>query len=182
LTGLSFGSGRDSAGGRAGRALCHLWGYRPRVWVPSDERCEELGIADKVHFVGAVHDMRKFYAAADVICVPSRGEPLGRTVIEAFAQRRAIVATATGGIPESVVDGETGLLVEFGAVASLVRSLRKLRSDPSLRARLVENAWRVAQDRNHAAGFASQLGQFLNRIGLVGMCKRQRHEVAEERP
>ena len=52
--------------------------------------------------------MRNFYAASDIICVPSKSESFGRTVIEAFATNRPVVASAVGGITETIKEGVNG--------------------------------------------------------------------------
>jgi starch synthase len=60
--------------------------------------------------------VRQLYSLAAVFCCPSVYEPFGIINLEAMACETAVVATAVGGIPEVVVDGETGLLVPFEAV------------------------------------------------------------------
>lgn len=136
----------------------HNYGYAIR------DKCGHLGISENMHFVGSVDDMRPFYSACDVVCVPSKNETFGRTVIEAFAQRRPVVATRTGGIVESVFDGETGLLVDYGDVAALARAIRRLRDDQKLRASLTENAWRLVNERHNESLFRCRLGRILENI------------------
>ena len=73
--------------------------------------------------------------AATVFACPSIYEPLGIVNLEAMACETAVVATAVGGIPEVVVDGETGLLVPFdqpddGYVAAFAEILTSLVTDP----------------------------------------------------
>ena len=104
-------------------------------------KCERLGLSSRVRFVGQVDDMRRFYAASDVVCVPSISESFGRTAVEAFAQRRPVIATRTGGMIDTVINGETGLLVECRDVAGLVHAVQKLRTDEPLRSSLVARAW-----------------------------------------
>jgi glycosyltransferase involved in cell wall biosynthesis len=78
--------------------------------------------------------------------LPSRQEPLGIVNHEAMAASKAVIASRTGGVPEIVVDGETGLLVPPGEVEPLTWALRRLAGDLGLRARLgVAGRQRVRQ-------------------------------------
>jgi glycosyltransferase involved in cell wall biosynthesis len=132
-------------------------------------RCEDLGIAPYVHFVGELADMRLFYAACDLVCVTSRAESFGRTVIEAFAQRRAVVATRAGGIPEIVADGETGLLVYYGDEPALSSAVQRLRAAPSLRQALVNRASDCAMERYHQTVFGAQLRDLMGELRLTSL-------------
>lgn len=111
---------------------------------------EELGLDDAVHFVGWVDggELGNYYAAADVfIATPKPGatsvlEAQGLVYIEAMAAGTPVIASRCGGIPDAVIDGETGLLVEPGDVAGIVSALEQMFEQPALRVRLAENARR----------------------------------------
>jgi glycosyltransferase involved in cell wall biosynthesis len=99
-----------------------------------------LGISDKVHFLGPLRgeELDAAYRAATVLAMPSRENPddvegFGTVFIEAAAFGKPVVGTRTGGIPEAVTDGETGLLVEPGDSASLERALVSLFGNEELR-------------------------------------------------
>jgi glycosyltransferase involved in cell wall biosynthesis len=77
-------------------------------------------------------------AAADVIAAPSLAEGLGVAAIEAMAAGRAVVASAVGGLTESVRDGIEGLLVAPGDVAGLARAIERCLLDETLRRRFGE--------------------------------------------
>jgi glycosyltransferase involved in cell wall biosynthesis len=98
------------------------------------------GLRNRVRLLGNVEDMRDFYQACDLVCVPSVSESFGRTVIEAFAVGVPVVASAVGGIKETVDDGETGLLVRYGDVEGLADALFRLVSDRPLASRLTKQA------------------------------------------
>lgn len=125
---------------------------------------KSLGIDKMVYFVGEVNDMRTFYQACTIVCVPSRGEPYGRTVIEAFAQGCPVIATKVGGIMESVEDGRTGLLVEYGDVSALRDAIRDLYLDSSARRRLAENARESVLQRNNVSTFEGKLNKVLESL------------------
>jgi len=106
-----------------------------------------LGLEEHTHFLGSLRDMPALYRASDLICVPSRSESFGRTLVEAMAIGTPVVATAVGGIPEIVRDGETGLLVPYGDREALRRALVKLLNDAELRDRMVSKARAEAEQR-----------------------------------
>jgi glycosyltransferase involved in cell wall biosynthesis len=81
-------------------------------------------------------ELERLYARAAVVVLPSYREGLPLCVIEAMAHGRPVVASAVGGIPELVRDGETGFLVEPGDVAGLRAAIQRLLADPELRRRL----------------------------------------------
>jgi glycosyltransferase involved in cell wall biosynthesis len=91
---------------------------------------DELGISRRVHFVGWKQDMVPVYAALDVLALTSDNEGTPVTVIEAMAAGVPVVATAVGGVPDVIRDGETGWLVPPGDVPALSRAwLEALRRD-----------------------------------------------------
>jgi glycosyltransferase involved in cell wall biosynthesis len=94
-------------------------------------RAEELGV--DVVFNGAVEDVRIRLEQADVFVLPSRGENLPLSILEAMAAALPVVASRVGGIPELVEDGVTGVLVEPGDADALARGLRDLLEDDERR-------------------------------------------------
>jgi len=101
-----------------------------------EAQARRLGLAPGVHFTGARDDVADVLALADVFVLPSESEGFGRVLVEAMAMGRPVVATAVGGIPDVVVDGATGLLVEPADPAALADAVRALLDDPARAARL----------------------------------------------
>lgn len=90
------------------------------------------GRGEWIRFDGWTDSMSARIARASVVVLPSTGtEPLNITALEAMALRRPVVATCTGGLPEVVVDGETGLLVPVRDVRALAKAIRRLVEDPA---------------------------------------------------
>lgn len=96
------------------------------------------GLAHKVQFLGHRRDIPILLQAADLFVLASHSEGLPLTVLEAMAARRAVVATRVGGVPELVVDGETGLLVPPHHPQALADAIARLVSRPELRATMGE--------------------------------------------
>ena len=93
----------------------------------------ELKVADRVHIVGFQDPVQPFLAALDLYVHPALMEGFGIAVVEAMAMGKAVVATTTGGLPEVVAQGETGLLVPPGDVESLAATVVSLLEDRARR-------------------------------------------------
>jgi glycosyltransferase involved in cell wall biosynthesis len=98
-------------------------------------RAQELGVADRVDFLGHRNDVAQLLACSDVVVLPSLYEGLPLSVLEAMAAERPVVATAVGGTDEAVIDGETGLLVPPGDPAALAGALAIVLGDPDIAGR-----------------------------------------------
>jgi glycosyltransferase involved in cell wall biosynthesis len=95
-----------------------------------------LGVAHRVRFLGWREDAAALYRAADVCLFPSRYEPLGNTVIQAWAHGAPIVAAASQGPGVLIRDGEDGLLTPIDDVEALAAGARRLAYDRPLAGRL----------------------------------------------
>src|SRR4029079_17771834 len=101
-----------------------------------EERVAALDLASHFRFLGFRPDAPRLIPAFDVITVPSHIEPLGNATLEAMAAGRPVVGSRVGGIPEMVVDGETGVLVPPQNPAALADAIAPLVRDPALRMRM----------------------------------------------
>jgi len=100
-----------------------------------------------VELTGARDDVPELLASFDVFAFPSLFEGLCLAVIEAQAAGVPVVATPVGGIRETVVDGETGLLVPTRDPAALAAAIRRLLDEPDLARRLAAEARRRVRER-----------------------------------
>jgi glycosyltransferase involved in cell wall biosynthesis len=93
---------------------------------------ERFGVGNYCVFLGRIphDDMPKVYAASTVVVVPSLYESFSRTILEAMACGKPVVATKVGGIPELVVDNETGLLVEPRNAPGLAAAILRILENP----------------------------------------------------
>ncbi len=99
---------------------------------------DRLGVAARVRFLGWRDDVAALLAAADVVVCPSRVEPLGNVVIEAWAHGRPVVAAASAGPAWLVEDGISGLLTVIDDGNALAASVRRVLGDRDLAGRLAE--------------------------------------------
>jgi len=111
-----------------------------------EECATKLGIGPAVMFAGHRSDMPEVYAAFDICVLPSFGEGMPMTVLEAMAAGRAMIATRVGEIPHVITDGENGLLVEPKDPGGLRDAIHKLLYDTELRQKLAKNGSRHIRD------------------------------------
>ena len=100
-----------------------------------EELCRSLGISGCVTFTGYQTGIPSYMAALDIFTLSSHFEGLPNAVLEAMAAGLPVVATAAGGIPDAVLDGETGLLVPPNQPKQLAEALDRMICNPELRAR-----------------------------------------------
>jgi L-malate glycosyltransferase len=94
-------------------------------------RIENLGLGAAIRLVGFRRDIPELLAAADVCVLPAAAEACGRVLLEAMAMAKPVVGTASGGTPEIVLDGVTGILVPPGDAGAMASALEILLRDPA---------------------------------------------------
>lgn len=136
------------------RAVAKLLGQFPSlrlVFVGAGPDLEKLQETYRIHsrnilFVGHVSDIRPYLSVADLHVLPSYTEGLPNVVLEAACMGIPTVATAVGGTPECVRDGETGILVQAGDANQLADAIRSLVSNEQRRKNLGANAISFVQE------------------------------------
>lgn len=115
----------------------YLWlaGEGPEEYALRNQ-AERLQIADRVCFLGWRDDGPALMAAADMLVCPSRIEPLGNVVIEAWAQGKPVAAARARGPAALIKDGVSGLLAECENADALAHAIRRVIRDPALAADL----------------------------------------------
>jgi len=109
-------------------------------------RARELGVHDRVRFLGKQDPVEELLALADLFLMPSGSETFGLAALEAMACGVPVVSTDIGGLPELVVDGVTGLLAPLGDVDALAMAASRILTDEALHARMAEASLRRAHD------------------------------------
>jgi glycosyltransferase involved in cell wall biosynthesis len=122
--------------------LLHALAELPGLWLwiagdgPLDgalkRLAERLGVAERVRFLGWREDTAALLAAADVLVVPSRREPFGNALVEAWAQRVPVVAAASAGPAALVRPEENGLLVLVEDAPALAAAIGRVIGDAAL--------------------------------------------------
>jgi len=107
----------------------------------------DLNLGNRVKFLGWRDDINALLSSADLFVCPSRHEPLGNVVLEAWAQSTPIIATAAQGPKQLIDDGENGLLVPIDDHSLLAEKISCLMQNKSLRDNIVANANRKYQER-----------------------------------
>jgi glycosyltransferase involved in cell wall biosynthesis len=95
-----------------------------------------LALGAHVHFLGQVQDVPSLLAGASLFVLPSISEGISLTLLEAMARGLPVVATRVGGNCESVVEGQTGLLVPAQDPAALAQAIQRVHADPEIGRRM----------------------------------------------
>lgn len=131
-------------------------GGTPDLLASAGERADRAGVSARVHLVGAHPDPRPFLHAADVLATPSAYESYGLVVLEALACGVPVVATPTGCVPDVVVDGVNGAVVDAApdrlppALAAAIERVLALPADATraaARATAEEHSWTLVAER-----------------------------------
>jgi glycosyltransferase involved in cell wall biosynthesis len=137
------------------RALPHLPGTHAVIAGEGPERAaltrlaQAERVADRVHLPGWLADTGALLATADLLVSPSRHEPLGNVIIEAWSANRPVVACAHAGAAELLTHGTDGLIVPPEDSAALAAAIGAVLDDPGFAARLAA-AGRARFARDHA--------------------------------
>ena len=125
---------------------------------------QKLGVEGRLRFLGWRDDVAALLAAADVLVCPSRIEPLGNVVIEAWAHGTPVVAAAAAGPASLIASGETGLLVPLEDAPALATSIRTLIDNPSLAARLAESGRNAYEENFTEAAIVRRYLDFFEQV------------------
>lgn len=120
-----------------------------------------LGLSERVRFTGQVgrSEIPDYFAACDMFILASHLEAAGNVLLEAMASGRPVICTESGGPPEYVQDGVSGLTVPPADVPSMARGIRSLLDDPALAERLGRTGREIAE-RDHA--YDQMVGKYVD--------------------
>lgn len=123
-----------------------------------------LGITPRVRFLGWRDDVAALYASADVFVCPSRHEPLGNVVIEAWAASKPVIAAASQGPRQLITEGVDGILVPIDDEAALATSIRSLLADPATATALAQRGRAAYEHHFTEAAVITAYLEFFERV------------------
>ena len=109
-------------------------------------------------------DAPKYLAASDIFIRPSLSEGLGSAFLEAMAAGVPIIGTRVGGIPDFLVDGETGLFCEAQNPQSIAEKIKLLLADETLRQKLITNGKKLVAEKYNWNIIVKQMEEIFNKI------------------
>jgi len=132
---------------------------------------EADGLVDRVRMTGWMGSVTPLAAAADAWLVPSRYEPLGNTILDAWMHELPVVATLTDGPKSLIDDGKTGLLIPTDDEKAITRSIEVLLDDPTLAKALGAAGKAEALAKYSAPVVTAQYMDFYQRVINTGVSK-----------
>lgn len=142
-------------------------------WYTALDARQRLGT--RLMGVISPEEKRDLLDAADVVALPSRTESFGIVFVEAWANRKPVIAADAGAVPELVRNGENGLLVPFGDVEALSVAILRLLDDRELARSLGERGYRLATERYTWTAVHSRVKVAIE-IAVERRMERNRHE------
>jgi glycosyltransferase involved in cell wall biosynthesis len=128
------------------------------------QQVERLGLAARVHFVGARRDLGNILGAVDMFLMPSLWEGLPLSLVLAMGAGLPVVASRVAGIPEVVEHGVTGILVRPGETADLADAIARLVREPALRRSLGDAGRDFVRPRFGADGYIASITALYERL------------------
>ena len=141
-------------------------------WGPLEQslksKVKKLNLEDKVEMLGEVlpDDLPNYLAKADIFVRPSLSEGLGIAFLEAMAAGIPIIGTAVGGIPDFLIDGETGLFCKVNDPEDLADKINMILNNEMLKQRLIENAKKLVEERYSWDKIAKEYEKIFNSLNI----------------
>ncbi len=137
------------------------------------QQVAELGLGDRVHFLGFRTDIAELLSACDLVAHTSTApEPFGRVIVEAMFAQRPIIGAAAGGVPELIQPGETGWLTSPGDAAVLAKTIGDCWGDRAGLQRVTHQAYEAAHQRFSLSYIQEQIQSLLDeRFGIPPQSK-----------
>lgn len=145
------------------------------LWIAGDGPLESklkamataLGVEDRVRFLGWRNDAGALYRTADICVFPSRFEPLGNVVIQAWAHGLPVVAADSQGPGALIRHGEDGVLVPVDEAEPLADGIKAVLADPMMRIRLIQNGHARVENEFSKDAVVAEWRSLFSRLGAV---------------
>ena len=128
------------------------------------ELAQNLGVQNRVYFAGWVNELAPYAALANAWLVPSRHEPLGNTLLDAWWHQTPAIVSKTAGPLSLAQEGETALFVETGSAESLTTAVQRLQGDEALAQKLAQNSFEYVKKTFSAQVLIPQYLQFYEEV------------------
>jgi glycogen(starch) synthase len=127
-------------------------------------RCDAMGVGESTHFLGFVphSEVLEILNSVDMVCIPSRNEPFGMVLLEAWAAQKPVVAADVGGLSENINDGVNGLKVS-PSPSSLAEAICSLLGSPSTMRKFARNGAKNVKNFS----WRKIVGEFLETYSMV---------------
>lgn len=132
--------------------------------VPAEHLARDLGVYSDIRFLGKQEPVEEILSIADVFLMPSGSETFGLAALEAMACEVPVVASNIGGIPELVVDGETGYLCPLGDVEAFAERTARLLSSEEHQAEMATAARKRAEEQFDLESIVPRYEAYYERI------------------
>jgi glycosyltransferase involved in cell wall biosynthesis len=132
----------------------------------SIEHPKSESLQDRVLFLGNIpnDEVPKYLGIADVFVRPSLSEGLGNSFLEAMAAGVPIIGTPVGGIPDFLINGETGLFCKVKNPASIAQKITQILDDEILRQKIIVNGKKVVQEKYDWTNIAEKMRNIFNKL------------------
>lgn len=137
-----------------------------------EARIKSLGIEKNVRLLGLRPDVPEVLKGIDLFVLPTLQEALGTSILEASAMGKAVVASSVGGVPEVVVNGQTGLLVPAEDAPALATAIIRLLKDRELRVNMGKNGRKLVEAEYSTVKMAEKMRSLY--VELTGMNEERR--------
>ncbi len=128
------------------------------------QQAKELGIADRVKFVGWTDNISQYCYLSDVFLVPSNHEPFGSVLLEAWSHRLPLISSDSEGAQAITTADKNALIFKRGDSDGLKKQILALFSDPTLRAKLIEQGFEEYQSQYTARSVLSRYVELYQRL------------------
>jgi N-acetyl-alpha-D-glucosaminyl L-malate synthase BshA len=137
----------------------------------SMNRIKELGLSDRVHYLGKQNNIAEIIAMSDLLLLPSEKESFGLVALEAMAGGVPTIGSHAGGIPEVVRHGENGYLAPVGRTEEMAAYAIRLLTDPILYQQFSAAGMHCSQTQFSAELIAKQYEQIYYRVAQPKLCQ-----------
>jgi L-malate glycosyltransferase len=134
-------------------------------------RIRELGLSDRVHYLGKQNNIAEIIAMSDLLLLPSEKESFGLVALEAMAGGVPTIGSNAGGIPEVIQHGENGYLAPVGNTEEMAAYAIRLLTDPILYQQFSAAGVNCSQTKFSAELIAKQYEQIYYRVAQPNLCE-----------